>query len=115
MGHWPWPRDTHDDRLKRIIDSYRTALMEADPATCRILDARMKEYGQGWIASDVIVDVERLVTAQEVSQEFDINPWNIHDWARRHPDQLPKRGKKDGKTLFRLGDIITYQANGGRR
>lgn len=115
MGNWPWPKDTHEDRLKRIIDSYRTALMDADPATCRILDARMAEYGQGWIASGVIVDVERLATAQEVSEEFDINPWNIHDWARRHPDQIPKRGKKDGKTLFRLGDIIVYQANGGRR
>lgn len=89
--------------------------MEADPATCRILDARMAEYGQGWIASGVIVDVERLVTAQEVSEEFDINPWNVKDWARRHPDQIPKRGSKSGKTLYRLGDIIAYQANGGRR
>lgn len=115
MGSWPWPRDTREDRLKRIVDSYRTALMESDPATCRILDARMGQYGQGWISSDVIVDVERLVTAQEVSEQFDINPWNIHDWARRHPDQIPKRGKQDGKTLFRLGDIIAYQANGGRR
>jgi len=89
--------------------------MDADPSTCRIIDARMQEYGQTWITSDLVVDVERLVTAQEVSEEFDINPWNVHDWARRHPDQIPKRGKKDGKTLFRLGDIIVYQANGGRR
>lgn len=115
MANWPWSRDTHEDRLKRIIDSYRTALMDVDPATCRLVDARMAEYGQGWISSDVIVDVERLVTAEEVSQEFDINPWNVHQWAHRHPDQIPKRGKKDGKTLFRLGDIIAYQVNDGCR
>ncbi|MBF4194610.1 hypothetical protein [Mycolicibacterium phlei] len=115
MGEWPWPNDTREDRLKRIIDSYRTALMEVDPQTCRLIDARMVAYGQKWITSDVVVDVERLVTAQEVAEQFDINPWNVHDWARRHPDKIPRRGKKNGKTLFRLGDIIAYQAKGGRR
>lgn len=115
VPNWPWPNDTHEDRLKRIIDSYRSALMEADPGTCRIIDARMAEYGQGWLSSGVRIDVERLVTAQELSQEFDINPWNVKDWARRHPDQIPRRGEKGGKTLYRLGDIILFQANGGRR
>lgn len=112
---WPWPEDTREDRYRRIIDSYRTALMNSDPATCRIVDARMQEFGQTWLVSGVIVDVERLVTAQEVAEEFDINPWNVHDWASRHPDRVPRRGKRDGKTLFRLGDIIAYQAQGGRR
>lgn len=115
MANWPWPRDTKEDRYRRIIDSYRTALMETDPVACRHLDARMAEYGQGWITSNTPVDVNRMVTAEEVSQEFDINPWNVHDWSRRHPDMIPKQGKRDGKTLFRLGDILAYQAMGGRR
>ncbi len=112
---WPWPEDTREDRLKRIIDSYRTALMDFDPALCRLVDARMVEFGQGWVCSSSVIDVERLVTAQDVAEDFGINPWNVHDWARRHPDVIPKRGKVGGKTLYRLGDILAYQAMGGRR
>lgn len=113
-GKWPW-NDTREDRLKRIIDSYRTALMEVDPATCRLVDARMVEFGQGWVCSTTVIDVERLVTAQEVAEEFGINPWNVHDWSRRHPEVIPKRGKSVGKTLYRLGDILNYQALEGSR
>lgn len=111
---WPW-NDTREDRLKRIIDSYRTALMDTDPAICRQVDARMVEYGQGWVCSETVIDVERLVTAQEVAEEFGINPWNVHDWSRRHPESIPKRGTEGGKTLFRLGDILAYQAMKGSR
>lgn len=115
MSEWPWPRDTREDRLKRIIDSYRTALMEADALACRHLDARMAEFGQGWISSDIIVDVNRMVTAQEVAAEFGLQPWNVMDWARRHPDKIPKH-KQGGRTLFRLGDVLAYQAmEKGRR
>lgn len=106
---WPWPRDTREDRLKRIAESYRTALMEVDPGTCRLLDVRMIECGQGWICRDTIVDTNRMVTAQEVSEEFGIPPWTVHDWARRHPELIPKH-KKNGRALFRLGDLLRYQA-----
>lgn len=112
MASWPWARDTKEDRLKRIIDSYRTALMEIDPSACRQLDARMAEYGQGWISSDIIVDVNRMVTAQEVATEFGIQPWNVMDWSRRHPDKIPKF-KKGGRTVFRLGDVLAYQSSNG--
>lgn len=115
MAKWPWPKDTKEDRLKRIIDSYRTALMDIDPTACRHLDARMAEFGQGWVAGNVVIDVNNLVTAQEVAEQFGLQPWNVHDWSRRHPDAIPKRGAKDGKTLYRLGDILAYQATQGSR
>lgn len=106
---WPWPRDTFEDRMRRIIESYRTALLDCDPVACRHLDARMAECGQGWIAGDAIIDVNRMVTAREVADTFGLSPCNVHDWARRHPELIPKH-QKDGKTLFRLGDILRYQA-----
>lgn len=111
MAEWPW-NDTREDKLRRIIDSYRTALMEADPVMCRHLDARMVEYGQGWVCSEVVVDVNRMMSAKEIADEFGIQPWNVMDWSRRHPDKIPKH-KRGGRTLFRLGDVLGYQAMQG--
>lgn len=109
---WPWRTDTTHDRLRRIAESYRTGLKEIDPEACRLIDARMIEFGQHWIVdSDMIVNVEDLVTAQQVAEEFGFAPWNVHDWSRRHPDMIPKRGRREGKTLYRLGDILAYQAS----
>jgi len=83
--------------------------MEIDPVACKHLDARMIEYGEGWVAGDAIIDVNRMVTAQEVASEFGIQPWNVMDWSRRHPELIPKH-RKGGRVLFRLGDILTYEA-----
>lgn len=110
MAKWPW-QDSTQTRLRRIAESYRTALKEVDPETCRLIDARMIEFGQSWICSDVIINVEDLVTAQEAAEQFGWAPWNVHDWSRRHPDMIPKRGSRGGKTLYRLGDILAYQSS----
>lgn len=85
--------------------------MEVDSINCRLVDARMAEYGQGWISSNDPVDVNALKTAQEIASQFGWQPWNIHTWAHRHPDKIPKRGKRNGKTLFRVGDVLTYQVS----
>jgi hypothetical protein len=70
----------------------------------------MAEFGEGWISEgDKPIDVERLMSAKEIADEFGFQPWNIADWARRHPDKIPKR-KDGGRTLFRLGDVLAYQA-----
>lgn len=106
---WPW-KDSHEARLKRIAESYRTALMEVAPDTCKLIDARMIEYGQRWICSDAVIDVNRMVTAREVAEEFGLPPTAVHDWARRHPELIPKHKQAAGGVLFRLGDILAYQA-----
>ena len=110
-GHWPWPKDTRTDKLKRIVDSYRTALLESDPAAAKIVDARMCEYGESWVCGDEPINVENEATVDELYQQFGpgFEPWNIHMWAQRAPDQLPKRGKKNGKILYRVGDVLAYQ------
>lgn len=114
MAEWPWPADTKDDKFRRIIDSYRTALMEVDATNCRLVDARMAEYGQSWISSNEPVDVNALKSAAEIAEQFGIQPWNIMDWSRRHPGKIPKH-KRGGRVLFRVGDVIAYQAFQRRR
>lgn len=115
MAKWPWPGDTHEARLMRVAESYRTALLEVDPEVCKLLDARMIEYGQRWVCSDTVIDVNRMVTAREVSEEYGVPPWSVHDWARRHPDLIPKHKQADGTVLFRLGDVLAYHATKGVR
>lgn len=97
-------------RYRRIIDSYRTALREIDPHAARLVDARMVEFGEGWISEgDKPIDVNRLMSAKQIADEFGFQPWTVASWASRHPDQIPKH-KDGGKTLFRLGDVLAFQA-----
>jgi hypothetical protein len=109
MANWPWPEDTTLDRLKRIIYSYRDALRLTDEQTCNLVDARMAEFGQGWVCSDLVVDVNELKTCKEIADQFGFSPWDIQNWHQRHPDQIPLRGKKGNRNLFRVGDVLAYQ------
>ncbi|OMC55450.1 hypothetical protein A5747_13530 [Mycobacterium sp. IS-836] len=83
--------------------------MLCDASVCGIVDDNMRDWGQGWVCSETPVDVNRLMSAKEIAEEFGLQPWNVHDWARRHPDLIPKH-KQDGRTLFRLGDVLAYRA-----
>jgi len=35
---------------------------------------------------------------------LDVKPDNIRHWAHRHPGELPKRGRKAGRTLYAIED-----------
>ena len=110
MGKWPW-RDSPQARLRRIVESYRLALLRAAPEVCQSIDEKMIEYGQRWVCSETIIESERLISGPEVAEEFGIEAFNVRDWARRHPDQIPVRGRdRRGRNLFRLGDILMYWA-----
>ena len=104
-----WKMSDWHTRYRRIIDSYRTALQTSDPDVCHLVDARMSEFGEHWVCADDPVDVNALVSAREISETFAINPWNVMDWSRRHPDKVPKH-KVGVRTLFRLGDVLAYHA-----
>lgn len=109
MAEWPWPEDGTLDRLKRIIHSYRDALRTMDPSTCDLVDARMVEFGQGWVCDNQVVDVNELKPAVEIAEQFGFHPWDIHNWHQRHPEEIPIRGKRGNKNLFRVGDVLAYQ------
>lgn len=112
---WFRPRDTEAERLKFIAEFYRRALMEADRQACRDADGQMYRWGQGWISEDYErVDVERMMSARQIQDEFGIQQWKVFDWARRHPEFIPKL-KKDGRVLFRLGDVLVFQARHKRK
>lgn len=93
----------------RIIESYRTRLAEVDPAACRIIDARMALYGESWVGG--AVDMSEDLTVEEIYVKFGrgFEPHSIHRWAHEYPTRLPKRGKRNGKALYRLGDVLAHQ------
>jgi hypothetical protein len=99
-----------DRRYRRIIDSYRTALREVDPHACRLVDARMAEFGEGWISEgDKPVDVNALLSVTDIAKQFGFQPWDIKNWARRHPDKIPAH-RKGQRVFYRVGDVLAYQA-----
>jgi hypothetical protein len=107
-GEWPRPRDTEAERLTYILHMYRNALKAVSPQACRDVDGQMWRWGQGWISEEGEIDVNRMMSARQIQEEFGIQSWKVFDWARRHPELLPKF-KKDGRVLFRLGDVLTFR------
>lgn len=77
---------------------------------CRALDEQMAAFGQGWIAGADLVGNDELKTAKELAALYDLKPFNVHDWSRRNPDDIPKRGKRAGETLYRAGDVISFRS-----
>lgn len=112
-GKWPW-NDTALGRHRRIIEILLSALAEDAPSRYEEIREFLAEHGQRWAVSDRIINVEDLVTAPEVAEEFGLEAFNVRDWARRHPDAIPRRGKRGNQTLYRLGDVLAYQAKHNR-
>lgn len=110
---WPWP-ETETDRLRRIIDYYRDALLEEAPTRCLELDAVMAEYGQGWITDNEIIDVNQLMTAREVSEYIqarfgeDVSVFDVRNWERAGSYSGIWRGSRK---YFRLGDVLVKARN----
>lgn len=98
-------------RYRRLIDAYRGKLLEVDPAACDAVDDQVWGWGEKWVVDDRPIDLDRLMSAGEIADRFGFNAHNIRDWARRHPDRIPKH-KRGGRSLFRLRDVLTYQAGG---
>lgn len=103
----PW-----HDRYRRIIDAYRAKLMEISPTSCKSVDIKVEDLGEGWVSDDREIDLDRLMTAGEIAERFGLKPHNIRDWARRHPERITTH-KQGSKTLFQVRDVLRYQSGKG--
>lgn len=110
LSSWPWPGDTREDRLKRIIDHYRSALAEVDYEACANLDNLMVNCGQGWVCDNSIVDVNEMLSAKQMAEKFGLVEFDVRNWSRRHPELIRKHKAANGRTLYRVGDVLTYHA-----
>lgn len=106
---WPFPADTQLERARRIAQSYRSALKSADPDTCRLLDERAVQLGQGWvmpIESDV-VDLDEALTAEQIGELLSVDPRTVRMWGYRgHIERLDD----NGRPRYRFRDVLDYLA-----
>lgn len=90
--------------LRWLIDLYRQRLREVDPVACAQVDAVAQAAGQQWVSDDTVVDVDELLTAQEIEARHGVREWAVRARARRRG--VMARGKRGGAKLYRLGDIL---------
>jgi len=92
-------------RYRRIIDAYRICLMELDAKACNEVDDRVWGWGERWLVDERPLDLDRLMTAQEIAERTGLQAHNVRDWARRNPDKITKV-KCGGRALYRLREVM---------
>ena len=96
------------DVLRWMVDQYRVRLYESDPRLCRLVDEIMIRVGQGWVCDDGVVDLNELMTAQDIERRHGISLTAIRKIALRNGVEV--RGKRGKWNLYRLGDILSARA-----
>lgn len=106
---WPWPADTSLDIARRLLQSYRDVLQRMNPEVCEQLDAQAVQFGQEWVVPrSEPVDPDDLMPAADIAALFGIDVDVIHKWA--HRGHIEKRANAEGARVFRVGDVLDYQA-----
>ena len=109
-GEWPWPADTSLDIARRLLQSYRGALMNIDPEACKQIDAHATGLGQGWVAPKVeTVDPDDLVVAADAAEIAGVTVYVIRQWAYRK--YIPRHHAEGHPTRYRVGDILDHVAS----
>lgn len=106
---WPWPADTSLDIARRLLQSYRQALMSIDPESCRLIDVHAATVGQGWVAPKVeTVDLDDLVVAADAAALAGVTVQVIRQWAYR--GYIPRHHAAGHPTRHRVGDVLDHVA-----
>lgn len=104
---WPFPGDSTLDRARRVAESYRLALLRADPDECAHLDAQAINRGQGWIVPQRGGwESNDLLTADELADYCYVKPRTVDAWVSRG---LKVTETVDGRR-FRYEDVLEFQA-----
>lgn len=106
---WPWPADSPIDIARRLLQSYRLALQQIDPESCRLIDVHATTIGQGWVAPKVeTVNPDDLVSAAEAAELIGVEVNTIYQWATRK--HVPRHHAAGHPTRYRVGDVLEHVA-----
>ena len=75
------------------------------------VDKQMIQYGQPWVCDNSIIDVNEMMSAKQLAERFGLSEWDVRNWARRNPELIRTHKAANGRTLFRVGDVLTYSAS----
>jgi len=120
LNTWPWPTDSREDRARRVALSYKRLIELAlagqidDPASAlQQLNTKWQKLGQGWVKpADTPLHLDDWLTPAELAELFHVDPQSFSHWARRGHIRAVDR---NGKRLYRVGDIVAYSARRGKR
>jgi hypothetical protein len=114
---WPWPGDTELDKRTRICHDYRRELRRLDPDLCDRMDAAACRLGQHWVAPrPATLDLDSMLPAAEMARylNHEISADQIRQLGCRHArggNGIPRHTDRDGRTVYRLGDILDRLAD----
>lgn len=104
---WPWPGDTEVDKARRVAHDYRRELARHDPDMCHRLDQAYQRLGQHWIAPvTATLDLEARLRPARLAEYLagEVTANQISQWGSRR--RIPRRTDRDGRTVYRVGDIV---------
>ena len=105
---WPWQADTTQlDFARRLLQGYRTALLEADAETCKKLDDFATTHGHHWVKPMLVtVGDDDLVDAAEAAAIAGVAAQTIRQWAyRKHIQRHHAAGHP---TRYRVGEVLAF-------
>jgi len=110
---WPWPRDSREDRAKRVALSYRHLVETFGrihpeiTAALRELDDQWCRYGAGWVRPTLApLDLDAWLTEVEMAELFHQEPKTVYAWGRRGNVRVQVI---DGRRRYNVGDVVAYQ------
>jgi hypothetical protein len=111
---WPWPRDSREDRAKRVALSYRHLVQSIargernDVAEAlAALDDRWCQLGAGWVRPTLApLRLDDWLTGAEMAELFSQEARTIRDWGRRGNIRCQTMG---GVRRYNVGDVVAYQ------
>lgn len=114
MAKWPWPRDSREDRAKRVALSYRHLIEAivlgdvADPeAALLALDARWTELGAAWVRPTLApLNLDDWLTGAQMAELFGQEPMTVYAWGRRGNVRVRVIS---GLRRYNVGDVVAYQ------
>lgn len=109
---WPYPGDSHDDKLKRIARMYRDKLAEHLPDLCAPLDAALIRLGHGWIRpKPVTYQLDDLLTPEQAADYCGCQLRTLDAWR--------SRGLRATRTTnglrYRYDDLLDYHREQRRK
>lgn len=114
QGTWPFPGDNEAQRARTIAQAYRNQLHAAAPQLCRLLDERMRAFGQLWIINEELAAPDdQPVTTAEAAMLVSVRQETIRQWAcTPHPDDpqrmvLPRYDMRGRHRTYLAGDVRT--------
>lgn len=103
---WSYPGDSLMDMVKRLMLSYRQALLDRDPDMCATLDgqARTNPRLAALLPTFAPYDPDDMVNDRDAAHLAELSPVTIRKWASE--GRINRYTAEDGSRRYRLGEIF---------